>query len=344
MTEQYRGAQSLARKQKLPLWEVEREIFGASHGEIGAYLLGLWGMPLDLMEVAALHHQPSRGVTKEFTPLTAVHLANVFEHELTPDPEEVASAVKVDEAYLSELGLFSKVEAWREAVFRRDFSKSAVKAKPEKSQIAKAKNAAPAPAKLERTKLPATPAPAPAANPPPARKHENVPQPTFAWLLQRKGLLAAALAAVFMVPTVIWLTSKPSASESSAAQTAQAAPAPAAPATPAPATQVAASPATPAKATPEGSILSPTLIVRARTADTTAPVTAPAKAASAPQTLAELKLQGIFYSPRNSSAILNGTMVHADERFAGMEVVDITPTTVTVELHGQRRTLALTTK
>jgi HD-like signal output (HDOD) protein len=332
--EQYRGAQSLARKQKLPLWEVEREIFGASHGEIGAYLLGLWGMPLDLMEVAALHHQPSRSVTKEFTPLTAVHLANVFEHELTPDPEEAAATAKVDETYLSELGLLSKVEAWRESVFKRDFSKATVKAKPEKSQTAKAKTTALIPAKLERTKLPPPPSQAPKAKP------DSVPQPTYGWLMQRKGLVAAAVAVAVLVPTVVWLTNKPSSEQTatvfSSAQTAQAAPA-----TPAPATQVAAAPA-PAKASATGSVLAPTLIVRARTADTTAPT--PAKAPAALQTLADLKLQGIFYSPKNSSAILNGAMVHADERFAGMEVVEITPTTVTVELHGQRRTLSLVAK
>jgi len=33
--EQYRGVQSLAAKQKLPLWEVEKEIFGAHHGKSG---------------------------------------------------------------------------------------------------------------------------------------------------------------------------------------------------------------------------------------------------------------------------------------------------------------------
>ena len=78
--EQYRGAQSLARKQQMPLCEVEKEFFGAGHGEIGAYLLGLWGMPLDLLEVAALHHQPSRSINKGFSVLTAVHVANALEH------------------------------------------------------------------------------------------------------------------------------------------------------------------------------------------------------------------------------------------------------------------------
>ena len=56
--EQYSGAQSLARKQKLPLWEVEKEIFGATHGEVGAYLLGLWGMPLEISAKLASQTSP----------------------------------------------------------------------------------------------------------------------------------------------------------------------------------------------------------------------------------------------------------------------------------------------
>ena len=66
--EQYSGAQTLARRQQIPLWEVEKQIFGASHGEIGAYLLGLWGMPLDLVEAAALHHNPSRCLAQTLHP------------------------------------------------------------------------------------------------------------------------------------------------------------------------------------------------------------------------------------------------------------------------------------
>ena len=54
--EQYHGAHSLARKRQLPLWEIETEIFGANHGEIGAYLLGLWGMPPELLEEIGRAH------------------------------------------------------------------------------------------------------------------------------------------------------------------------------------------------------------------------------------------------------------------------------------------------
>ena len=41
-----------------PLTDVEREVFGTTHAEIGAYVLGLWGLPLAIVEAVALHHDP----------------------------------------------------------------------------------------------------------------------------------------------------------------------------------------------------------------------------------------------------------------------------------------------
>jgi HD-like signal output (HDOD) protein len=32
---------------------------GATHAEIGAYLLGLWGLPYAIVEAVALHHTPT---------------------------------------------------------------------------------------------------------------------------------------------------------------------------------------------------------------------------------------------------------------------------------------------
>jgi HD-like signal output (HDOD) protein/ActR/RegA family two-component response regulator len=56
------GAIELARREGLPLVECERRITGASHAEIGAYLLGLWGLPYSIVEAVALHHTP-RAIT-----------------------------------------------------------------------------------------------------------------------------------------------------------------------------------------------------------------------------------------------------------------------------------------
>ncbi len=58
LAEPYSGALALANKRKIPLWEVEAEVFGATHAETGAYLLGLWGLPVSVLEASALHHCP----------------------------------------------------------------------------------------------------------------------------------------------------------------------------------------------------------------------------------------------------------------------------------------------
>lgn len=40
------------------LCELERERFGTTHAEVGAYLLRLWGLPLTLIDAVARHHDP----------------------------------------------------------------------------------------------------------------------------------------------------------------------------------------------------------------------------------------------------------------------------------------------
>jgi HD-like signal output (HDOD) protein len=103
-------ALKLAREQAIPLWQAEITILKGSHAEVGAWLLGTWGLPIPIVEAVALHHQPARLSSSSFSPLTAVHVANVFEHEgRYQDP----SGCSVDSAYLEELGLSDRVKEWR---------------------------------------------------------------------------------------------------------------------------------------------------------------------------------------------------------------------------------------
>jgi putative nucleotidyltransferase with HDIG domain len=39
-----------------PLIAVEKAMFGASHAELGAYLLGIWGLPQSIVDAVAAHH------------------------------------------------------------------------------------------------------------------------------------------------------------------------------------------------------------------------------------------------------------------------------------------------
>lgn len=84
----------------------EKEIFDVTHAEAGAYLMGLWGLPHSIIEAIAFHHAPGRSMTRQFTPLTAVYIADMLEQEKSgsftdkPEPE-------IDHEYLSSMELRS---------------------------------------------------------------------------------------------------------------------------------------------------------------------------------------------------------------------------------------------
>ncbi|OUW17860.1 MAG: hypothetical protein CBD18_03810 [Opitutales bacterium TMED158] len=65
----------VGRDGKDPL-EAERDAFGCNHTEVGAYLLARWGLPVHVVESAALHHDTAAGSSDSFSTLTAVRVAN----------------------------------------------------------------------------------------------------------------------------------------------------------------------------------------------------------------------------------------------------------------------------
>ncbi len=322
--EQYRGAQSLARKQRLPFCEVEREFFGASHGEIGAYLLGLWGMPLDLLEVAALHHQPSRGIIKEFTVLTAVHVANAIEHELNPDKERAVFS-KVDTAYLAEIGMSDRLSVWREVIVKRDSAKAETK---RKAGVKTKTEEKPKPAISATFQVITNPLPSSEAKPAPAQPPEVPVLVEKVWLFTPKQWAFAGVGTAFVVLLLAWFVTSTLTPGSDKLNSEQPVVARARETAPEPdQTAVTGKPSdiTPDKTQP---------VIAANVAASVQPV---------PQelTFSDLKLQGIFFSAAHPTAILNGQMVHTKDRLAGALVVDIGRSSVTLEYKNQRKTLVL---
>lgn len=112
MVSQYQQAMALVETDNLAIWEAEQRVFGATHADVGAYLLGLWGLPAPVVEAVALHHQPRRAVMRTFCPLTAVHVADVLAHERAGESEAgVAGALNSE--YLTELDVENLVPYWR---------------------------------------------------------------------------------------------------------------------------------------------------------------------------------------------------------------------------------------
>jgi HD-like signal output (HDOD) protein len=98
----------------LPLWQAERDQFGASHAEVGAELMAIWNLPITVVEALALHHKPASLLNSGFSPLVAVHVADALERELV-GANDLAEDNEIDLGYLENLGLSRRLEGWREA-------------------------------------------------------------------------------------------------------------------------------------------------------------------------------------------------------------------------------------
>jgi len=112
LPDEFKQALTKARQDQTPLWEAEQSVLGLTHAELGACLLGIWGLPVPIIEAVALHHLPARFLSKTFCPLTAVHAANALEHEINADNQGLPPA-QPDLHYLGELGLAGRWEHWQ---------------------------------------------------------------------------------------------------------------------------------------------------------------------------------------------------------------------------------------
>ena len=115
LPDNFRRTLDAQQARQLPLHEVEHSMWGVAHPELGAYLLGLWNMPLHVVEAVGLHHtlDPKRPRSEL---VTAVHVADVFAHELAgaPCPVERDPAPALNMEYLEAVGVVDRLDVMRE--------------------------------------------------------------------------------------------------------------------------------------------------------------------------------------------------------------------------------------
>jgi putative nucleotidyltransferase with HDIG domain len=319
--EQYKGVQVLASKQRVPLCEIEKEIFGATHGQIGAYLLGLWGMPLELLEIAAFHHQPARCAHESFNHLTAVHLANALDHELNPKISETVPTT-VNEEYIAGLGLLEKLPFWRQL---------ANQGKPPGRPVSMPKKRPPDPlvkppltVSAQRSKQQYESPVAPATEPPASSSgSEAAPRRRFALA----GAGAGVLSILVLVPASL-LISRTDQPVSDTTTTPQEMPQTDIP--PAPEVQSASFSQPPTVPSP----ISTTGLGLSQINTSEAPFTEPKPS------FPEVKLQGIFYTS-TPAVLINGKIVRVSETVSGVRIIEIKPKSVVLEFNGETKTLLL---
>lgn len=109
---QYARVMRLAHDGGLTVTAAEHGVFGCTHADVGGYLLGLWGLPVPVVECVSHHHHPTRTLDHTFSPLTAVHVANSLTYSL--DGESVTGKrPELDHDYLTRVGKAGRVAEWQ---------------------------------------------------------------------------------------------------------------------------------------------------------------------------------------------------------------------------------------
>lgn len=106
MPDAYEEVFRQAKANQLLLPEAEFDILGATHAEVGACLLGQWGLPDHVLEAVAFHHNPEMFLEKEFSAA-----ADVFELEGRPTYLPYPAA-RISAEFLEAAGLTSRLGEW----------------------------------------------------------------------------------------------------------------------------------------------------------------------------------------------------------------------------------------
>jgi HD-like signal output (HDOD) protein len=110
--EQY---QSLVRQSKSgehSLVELERLHFGATHAQVGGYLLALWGLPASIVDAVSLHHEPRFEDNNDPRLVAVIHVASSFV-EAAAEGLPLAKA-KLAVSYLEKAAVTAELPHWQE--------------------------------------------------------------------------------------------------------------------------------------------------------------------------------------------------------------------------------------
>ena len=103
-----------ASRKGIPQWQLEEKNFGMTHAEVGGVLLGIWGLPLDVVEAVAFHHSPQSLQADTINAAVAVHLARTLLDDSRSSRDARAGGHSIDRDLLLRLGLDRVPDEWWE--------------------------------------------------------------------------------------------------------------------------------------------------------------------------------------------------------------------------------------
>ena len=113
LQDKYIETLALAQEQNIPHYQAEQQILNATHGDVGGYLLGLWGLPGSAVETAVFHHNLDLYPNPSFGSTVAVHAADVIYYMLKSDQQHFEMPI-LNSLYLEQAGIGHRFDHWLE--------------------------------------------------------------------------------------------------------------------------------------------------------------------------------------------------------------------------------------
>jgi HD-like signal output (HDOD) protein/ActR/RegA family two-component response regulator len=114
LPEQYADVMARSRALAVPLVELETTEFGATHAEVGGYLLGLWGLPSPVVEGVAFHETPSAVPSDTLTAAALVYIGARLASGAGPATSDQVLGL-AEEALLRTAHVLERWPAWSDA-------------------------------------------------------------------------------------------------------------------------------------------------------------------------------------------------------------------------------------
>ncbi len=108
------NAIEIAQEDNISMVEAELIAEGFSHADVSGYLIGLWKLPMTVVEAVTFHHSPELLLSNASDTAIAVYAANILVQELCPGQSGNPLVPQFNQELVDQLELAGKIDSWRE--------------------------------------------------------------------------------------------------------------------------------------------------------------------------------------------------------------------------------------
>lgn len=112
LPERWSQVKTVANQRKCPISKVEAQVFGGDHGQMGGYLLALWGFDSTICRAVGHHCNPRSADPAVALEVAIVHFADAISRNRVGYPDGITH---LDEAYLAETIGGDRLQRWNAA-------------------------------------------------------------------------------------------------------------------------------------------------------------------------------------------------------------------------------------